>query len=49
MVKDLENKDIRSDKVCNIMVEKPPVLISYGTAQIATLVFAMTIVAFYAI
>ena len=37
MVKDLENKDIRSDKVRNIMVEKPPVLISYGTAQIATL------------
>jgi len=49
MAKDLEKKDIRSDKVRNIMVEKPPVLIRYGTAIIATLLFTVTIVVFYII
>lgn len=49
MAKDLEKKDIRSDKVRNIMVEKPPVLIRYGTAIIATLLVAVAFVAFYII
>ncbi len=49
MAIDLEKKEIRSDKVRKIMVEKPPFLIRYGTAIIAALVLAMTIVAFYAV
>lgn len=49
MAIDLEKKDIRSDKVRNIMVEKPPVLIRYGTAVIATLLFAVAVIVFYII
>ena len=49
MAKDFEKKDIRSDKVRNIMMEKPPVLIRYGTAIIATLLVAVAFVAFYII
>ena len=49
MAKDLEKKDIRSDKVRNIMMEKPPVLIRYGTAIIATLLVAVAFVASYII
>ncbi|SEV81219.1 hypothetical protein SAMN04487850_0128 [Prevotella aff. ruminicola Tc2-24] len=49
MAKDLENIGIRSDKVRNIMMEKPPVLIRYGTAIIATLLVAVAFVAFYII
>ena len=49
MSKDLQKKDIRSDKVRNIMMEKPPVLIRYGTAIIATLLVAVAFVAFYII
>lgn len=47
MTKDLEKKDIRSDKVRNIMVKKPPVLIRYGTTIIAVLLLAVAIVIFY--
>jgi hypothetical protein len=49
MAKDFEKKDIRSDKVRNIMMEKPPVLIRYGTAIIATLLVTVAFVAFYII
>lgn len=49
MAKDFEKKDIRSDKVSNIMMEKPPVLIRYGMAIIATLLVAVAFVAFYII
>ena len=43
MSKDLEKKDIRSDKVRNIMVEEPPVLIRYGTIIIAFLLLALAV------
>lgn len=49
MAKDLENIGIRSDKVRNIMVEEPPIVIRYGTSIIAVLLLAMAIITFYVI
>jgi len=49
MAIDLEKKDIRSDKVRNIMVEKPPVLIRYGTAIITFLLLIVAAIAYYMI
>lgn len=44
MAIDFEKKDIRSDKVRKIMVEKPPVLIRYGTTIITVLLLVMVAV-----
>lgn len=44
MTKDMEKKNIRSDKVRNIMMEKPPLLIRYGTVIIAVILFAAIII-----
>lgn len=44
MSKDLQKKDIHSNKVRNIMLEKPPVLIRYGMVIIAFLLFALAVV-----
>lgn len=49
MGKDLEQKEIRSNKVRNIMVEKPPIIIRYGTVIIAALLFIVFIIVLYAI
>lgn len=46
MAKDMEKKNIRSDKVRNIMIEKPPLLIRYGTVIIAVILFAAIIIAY---
>ena len=41
MAKDMEKKNIRSDKVRNIMMEKPPLLIRYGTVIIASNLYSL--------
>lgn len=46
MAKDMEKKNIRSDKVRNIMMEKPPLLIRYGTVIIVVILFAAIIIAY---
>ena len=46
MAKDMEKKNIRSDKVRNIMMEKPPLLIRYGTVIIAVILLAAIIIAY---
>lgn len=47
MAKDLEKIEIRSDKVRNIMMEKPPLLIRYSTAIIAVILFVAIIIAYF--
>ena len=49
MAKDMEKKNIRSDKVRNIMMEKPPLLIRYGTVIIAVILLAAIIIDFVAV
>ena len=46
MAKDMEKKNIHSDKVRNIMMEKPPLLIRYGTVIIAVILLAAIIIAY---
>ncbi len=46
MAKDLEKKEIRSAKVRNIMIEKPPLLVRYGTVIIATLLLIVVVIAY---
>lgn len=46
MAKDMEKKNIRSDKVRNIMMEKPPLLIRYGTVIIAVILFVAIIITY---
>ncbi len=44
MDKDLEKIETRSKKVRDIMVEKPPFFIRYGTVMIAVLLFVVALV-----
>ena len=46
-MKDLENLELRSRKVRDIMMERPPIVIRYGTTIIAMLLFSVAIIAFY--
>ena len=46
MAKDLEQKEIRSAKVRNIMIEEPPLLVRYGTVIIATLLLIVVVIAY---
>lgn len=46
-MKDLENLELRSRKVRDIMMERPPKVIRYGTTIIAMLLFSIAIIAFY--
>lgn len=49
MNNDLEKKEIRSDKVRNIMIEKPPLVIRYGTTIITVLLLIFAAIAYYVI
>lgn len=49
MAEDLEKIGIRSNKIRNIMLKKPPIVIRYGTVFIVTLLLAMAIMASYVI
>lgn len=45
-MKDLENVELRSEKVRDIMTERPPIFIRYGTAIVAMLLLSVAIIAF---
>lgn len=45
MMKDLERAELRSKKVRDIMTERPPIFIRYGTAIIAMLLLSVAIIA----
>jgi len=46
MAKDLEKIGIRSEKVRNIMIEEPPLLVRYGTVIIATLLLIVVVITY---
>lgn len=46
IMKDLERAELRSEKVRNIMMESPPIVIRYGTVSIAILLLAIVIIVF---